>query len=75
MRGKGVRLFYSPHQNIKIANDSVKALNDLHLKPKEYFLVTAHRQENVDIKERFEGIIEGLELVADEFRLPIVYPN
>ena len=62
------------HQNIKIANDSVKALNDLHLKPKEYFLVTAHRQENVDIKERFEGIIEGLELVADEFCLPIVYP-
>jgi UDP-N-acetylglucosamine 2-epimerase (non-hydrolysing) len=74
MRGKGVRLFYSPHQNIKIANDSVKALNDLHLKPMEYFLVTAHRQENVDIKGRFEGIIEGLELVADEFRLPIVYP-
>jgi UDP-N-acetylglucosamine 2-epimerase (non-hydrolysing) len=62
------------HQNIKIANDSVKALNDLHLKPKEYFLVTAHRQENVDIKERFEGIIKGLELVADEFCLPIVYP-
>lgn len=62
------------HQNIKIADDSVKALNDLHLKPKEYFLVTAHRQENVDIKERFEGIIEGLELVANEFGLPVIYP-
>lgn len=62
------------HQNIRIANDSVKGLNDLHLKPKEYFLVTAHRQENVDVKERFEGIIKGLELVADEFCLPIVYP-
>ena len=62
------------HQNIRIANDSVKALNDLHLKPKEYFLVTAHRQENVDVKERFEGIIKGLELVAKEFGLPVIYP-
>ena len=62
------------HQNIKIANDSVKALNDLHLKPKKYFLMTAHRQENVDVKERFEGIIKGLELVANEFGLPVVYP-
>jgi len=36
--------------------------------------VTAHRQENVDFKKRFEGIIEGLELVAKEFGLPVVYP-
>jgi UDP-N-acetylglucosamine 2-epimerase (non-hydrolysing) len=62
------------HQNIKIAKDRANALNDLHLKPKEYFLVTAHRQENVDVKERFEGIINGLERVADEFGLPVVYP-
>lgn len=62
------------HQNIKIANDSVKALNDLHLKPKKYFLMTAHGQENVDVKERFEDIIKGLELVVNEFGLPVVYP-
>ena len=62
------------HQNIKIANDRVNALNDLHLKPEEYFLVTAHREENVDVKARFEGIIKGLELVANEFGLPVVYP-
>ena len=62
------------HQNIKIANESVNVLNDLHLEPKEYFLVTAHRQENVDVKERFWGIIKGLELVADEFGLPVIYP-
>ena len=61
-------------QNIKIANDRVNALNDLHLKPEGYFLVTAHRQENVDIKERFEGIIKGLELVTNEFGLPVIYP-
>ena len=41
---------------------------------RNYFLVTLHRQENVDVKVRFEGIIKGLELVAKEFGLPVVYP-
>lgn len=62
------------YKNLKIANSRVNALNDLHIEPKEYFLVTAHRQENVDIKKRFEGIIKGLELVANEFGLPVIYP-
>jgi UDP-N-acetylglucosamine 2-epimerase (non-hydrolysing) len=61
-------------QNIKIANDRINALNDLRLEPKNYFLVTAHRQENVDVKERFEGIIRGLELISVEFDLPVIYP-
>ncbi|NOR76847.1 MAG: UDP-N-acetylglucosamine 2-epimerase (non-hydrolyzing) [Methanophagales archaeon] len=61
-------------QNLELAKDRNNALNDLHLEPRNYFLVTAHRQENVDVKERFEGIIKGLELVANEFGLPVVYP-
>ena len=62
------------YQNLSISEDRINHLNDLELTPKEYFLVTAHRQENVDVKERFEGIIKGLELVAKEFGLPVVYP-
>jgi len=61
-------------QNLEIVKDRNNALNDLHLEPKNYFLVTAHRQENVDVKERFKGIISGLELVSDEFGLPVIYP-
>jgi len=61
-------------QNLEIAKDRNNALNDLHLEPKNYFLVTAHRQENVDVKGRFKGIISGLELVSDEFGLPVIYP-
>jgi UDP-N-acetylglucosamine 2-epimerase (non-hydrolysing) len=61
-------------QNLEIAKDRNNALNDLHLEPKNCFLVTAHRQENVDVKERFKGIISGLELVSDEFGLPVIYP-
>jgi len=62
------------YQNLSISEDRINPLNDLELTPKEYFLVTAHRQENVDVKKRFKGIIRGLELVAKEFDLPVVYP-
>ncbi len=47
-------------------------LSKLNLKPKEYFLVTAHRAENVDINERAQQLMGGLELVADEYNLPII---
>jgi len=49
-------------------------MNDLHLQPKEYFLTTLHRQENVDDKARFAGILMGLEKVANEFGISIIYP-
>ena len=62
------------YQNLEIAERRVDALNKLGLKKGEYFLVTAHRQENVDIRARLKGILEGLELVYKEFNLPITYP-
>jgi UDP-N-acetylglucosamine 2-epimerase (non-hydrolysing) len=62
------------YQNLGISEERFNPLNDLDLTPKNYFLVTAHRQENVDVKKRFEGIIKGLELIADEFGLPVIYP-
>lgn len=61
------------HQNLEIANRKRDVLNDLHLEPKTYFLVTIHRQENVDNKSRFLGILKGLEKVSNEFNVSIVY--
>jgi len=46
----------------------------LNLEPKRYFLVTLHRQENVDDPARFASILEGLDKVGSEFHLPVVYP-
>ncbi len=64
----------SVYQNLEIARRKVNVLADLGLKPKEYFLVTAHRQENVDSRERLGEILKGLELVSREFGLPVVFP-
>ena len=62
------------YQNLEIAKRKVNVLKDLGLKPKEYFLVTAHRQENVDVKERLKGILKGLELIHEEFSMPVIFP-
>jgi len=64
----------SVYQNLEIAKRKVNVLKDLGLSPKEYFLVTAHRQENVDSRERLGEILKGLQLVAREFSLPVVFP-
>ena len=62
------------YQNLGIARRKADALTKLNLSSEDYFLVTAHRQENVDDKERLRGILEGLELVYREFNFPMVYP-
>ncbi|MFX1288282.1 MAG: non-hydrolyzing UDP-N-acetylglucosamine 2-epimerase, partial [Promethearchaeota archaeon] len=52
--------------------DESSILQKLNLKPQEYFLMTAHRAENVDIKERLLTIFKGIELVANEYNIPII---
>jgi UDP-N-acetylglucosamine 2-epimerase (non-hydrolysing) len=64
----------SVYQNLEIAMRKVNILADLGLEPKGYFLVTSHRQENVDNKERLGEIIRGLQMVKSEFGLPVVFP-
>lgn len=50
-------------------------LTDLGLKAKEYFLVTAHRAENVDNRERLRSIFAGLSLVKARFpQIDIILP-
>jgi len=62
------------YQNLEIASKKANVLKQLGLKEKEYFLVTAHRQENVDNKDRFQGILSGLQQLAKEYEMPVVYP-
>jgi len=62
------------YQNLEIARRKVDILKKLNLNHEGYFLVTVHRQENVDVKERLKGILEGLRLLYRRFGLPIIYP-
>ncbi len=60
-------------QNLKLAEEK-KTLEDLGIESGDYFLVTAHRQENVDDPVRFAGMLRGLEQLGKEFDTPVVYP-
>jgi len=64
----------SIYHNIEIARERSNALGTLNLSSGEYFLVTLHRQENVDNRLRFASIIEGLDNVATQFQVSMVYP-
>ncbi len=62
------------YQNLEIAKEKGNTLSYLHLNAREYFVVTIHRQENVDSRARFASILEGLDGVAADFHLPVIYP-
>jgi len=64
----------SVHQNLEISMKKSDVLKEMDLQPGEYFLATAHRSENVDVKERFSGIMEGLRQLNEEYELPVIYP-
>ncbi len=61
-------------QNIRIAHTKVDPLGDLGLEPSGYFLVTAHRAENVDDPARLAEILTGLRNVSAKFGHPVIFP-
>lgn len=58
--------YYS--KNIEKSNIHV----DLKLNSKEYFLVSAHREENVDYEKNLKSLLISLNSVADKFNIPII---
>lgn len=61
-------------QNLAIARRNGDLLPGLGLTRGEYFLVTAHRAENVDDKTRLAGIFQGLQAIQEEYGLPVIFP-
>jgi len=55
----------------KIENSDI--LKRLELKEKNYILVSAHREENLDIEKNFIEIVDSLNSIAEEFKLSVIY--
>ena len=58
--------------NLEIAKKKSFVLEKLKLKPKEYYLVTIHRAENTDDKDRLKNVMEALADLSKE--KPVVFP-
>jgi len=61
-------------QNLSISEQTEDPLAELGVRQGGYFLVTAHRQENVDDARKLGDILKGLERVAAEYAMPVIYP-
>lgn len=55
----------------KIEESSI--LSDLALEPGKYFLLSAHREENIDNEKNFYSLVEAINVVADAYRMPVLY--
>lgn len=60
-------------QNRSLATEKADALTRLGLESEGYILMTVHRQENVDEKAHFEGILAGVNAASATLDLPVVY--
>lgn len=52
-----------------LASDALKRLN---LAPNQYFVVSAHREENIESENSFTKLVDVLNSVAEDYGLPVV---
>jgi len=66
----------SPMMEVLKANmDKIISSNILkkeNLEPKKYFLMSIHREENVDSPQNFKDLLDSIEALSDEYQMPIV---
>ena len=63
---KEILLFYKS----KISKS--KALDQLSLSKKQFFVVSAHREENVDYRDNLVNLIKSLNEIAKKYKLPVI---
>ena len=52
--------------------DSSNVLQTLKIDPENYFLVSIHREENVDYLTNLNLILDSLNAIAEEYKIPII---
>ena len=67
----------SPMAEVLHNNLSKIETSDIHkrlgLESKKYFLLSAHREENIDLEENFVSLFSAINTMAETYNLPILY--
>lgn len=53
--------------------DNSDVLSKLGLEDNNYFVVSAHREENIDIDKNFDNLMNSLNKVAETYKKPIIF--
>ncbi|MBR6012607.1 MAG: UDP-N-acetylglucosamine 2-epimerase (non-hydrolyzing) [Selenomonadaceae bacterium] len=48
-------------------------LEKLNLEPKKYFLLSSHREENIDNEKNFISLMNSINATAEKYQMPVVY--
>jgi UDP-N-acetylglucosamine 2-epimerase (non-hydrolysing) len=79
---EGIRKEYifvtgSPMKEVIVANkakiEASDVLERLGIKKQGYFILSAHREENIDNPATFEGLMAAINTLAENYKLPIIY--
>lgn len=75
--GKTIFVTGSPMREVlRDHTDEIEAssiLSQLSLEPNKYFLVSAHREENIDNEENFMSLMNSINAIAEQYKLPVIY--
>lgn len=67
----------SPMAEVLTANlDKIKqskVLEELNIEPKKYILLSAHREENIDIEKNFFSLMNAVNAMAERYDMPVIY--
>lgn len=67
----GSPIFEVLNQHIDAINNS-DVLTRLNLEKEKYFIVSSHREENINSEKNFIGLINSLNLIAEKYGYPII---
>lgn len=75
--GKTIFVTGSPMREVleqykdKILSSNI--LNEMSLKLKQYILVSAHREENIDNEDNFLSLMNSINNIATRYNMPVIY--
>lgn len=53
--------------------DKSDILDKLGLAQERYFVVSAHREENINSEKNFSNLVDSLNAIADKYQLPVIF--
>lgn len=75
--GKTIFVTGSPMREVlRDHMDKIKASNILErlgIKEQGYFLLSAHREENIDLEDNFISLMTSVNTIAEKYQMPIIY--
>lgn len=75
--GKTIFVTGSPMKEVLMKHidriNSSDILDKLGLEKNKYILVSAHREENIDIEENFMELMNSINAIAEKYQVPVIY--